>query len=111
MDEKITITVKTATGKQYSLQVSPNDTIAQVKKALEPQCEIAADQQRLIYSGHLCDNAKTLQDYGTPPSNRPTFSVPSVLLFMLRVFPTHHRALYLVEGWNRPTIPLSCAAF
>ena len=65
MDEKITITVKTATGKQYTLQVSPNDTIEQVKKALEPQCEMAADMQRLIYSGHVCDNSKTLHDYGT----------------------------------------------
>lgn len=64
MDEKISITVKTAAGKQYSLQVSANDTVEQVKKALEPQCEIAATSQRLIYSGHVLEDAKTLQDYG-----------------------------------------------
>ena len=64
MAEKISITVKTATGKQYPIQVSEDDTIEAVKKLLEPQCEIEADKQRLIYSGHVTENSKTLRDYG-----------------------------------------------
>lgn len=65
MDSKINITVKTAAGKQYKLEVSSSATIAEVKKELEPQCEISADLQRLIYSGHVTEDAKTLESYGT----------------------------------------------
>lgn len=60
----LNITVKTASGKQYPLQVSEDSTIEQVKKQLEPLCETAADLQRLIYSGHITENAKTLKEYG-----------------------------------------------
>ena len=62
---EIAITVKTATGKQYNLQVSEDASIEEIKKLLESQCEITADLQRLIYSGHIMNNEKTLKDYGT----------------------------------------------
>lgn len=65
MDSKINIVVKTAAGKQYKLEVAASATVAEVKKQLEPQCEIPADLQRLIYSGHVTDDSKTLESYGT----------------------------------------------
>ncbi|XP_049850527.1 uncharacterized protein LOC126322729 [Schistocerca gregaria] len=64
MSEEITINVKTTSGKQYSLKISPSEEIKNIKKLLVPQCEIPEDQQRLIYSGHILSNEKTAADYG-----------------------------------------------
>lgn len=61
--DPITVIVKISSGSQYSIQVSEDATIAELKKLLVPQVQTPEEQQRLIYSGHILANEKTLKDY------------------------------------------------
>ena len=63
--EMLKLKVKTSTGAQYDLEVEATSTVEEVKKLLEPQSSIPADQQRLIYSGHILKNENTLGSYCT----------------------------------------------
>lgn len=62
---EISITAKTTKGQTYSVTISDESTISDLKKALESPSETPADQQRLIYSGHVLKDDKTIKDYGT----------------------------------------------
>jgi hypothetical protein len=64
-DPKIKLTVKTSTGQQYSIEVEPSAKIEEVKQMLAEQSNIPADQQRLIYSGHILKNENSVDSYGS----------------------------------------------
>ena len=57
------IYLKTLTGKTVTIQVKGTDTIESVKKQLETKEGIAADQQRLIFSGKELENEHLVSDY------------------------------------------------
>jgi hypothetical protein len=61
--KKINITVKTASGSKYEIQVETTITIGELKKLLEEKSQVAAEQQRLIYSGKVLRDELTLADY------------------------------------------------
>jgi ubiquilin len=61
--KKINITVKTASGSKYEIQVETTVTIGELKKLLEEKSQVAAEQQRLIYSGKVLRDELTLEDY------------------------------------------------
>ncbi|CAK0751892.1 hypothetical protein CVIRNUC_002103 [Coccomyxa viridis] len=58
-----TVFLKVTGGEKLSLEVTPKQTIAELKAAVATQCDIPAENQRLIYKGQVLKDEKTIEDY------------------------------------------------
>lgn len=55
----------TAGGDKLTLEgVEPSATVEDVKRKLAPLCNIAAEEQRLIYKGQILKDERTVDSYG-----------------------------------------------
>jgi len=59
-----TVFLKVTGGDKLSLEVTPKQTIAELKAAVATKCDIPAENQRLIYKGQVLKDEKTVEDYG-----------------------------------------------
>merc|ERR1712216_161861 len=58
------VIVRQLTGAPLSLTLSPSSTVAQLKKMVERKNSVAADSQRIVFSGRELENARALSYYG-----------------------------------------------
>ena len=63
------IFVRTLTGKTIALEVSPSDTIANVKVKIQDKENIPSYQQRLVFDNKQLEDDKTLNDYNIERDN------------------------------------------
>jgi ubiquilin len=61
--QKITVTIKSSTGINLTVEADLSSTVAEFKVLLSEKTNIAAEQQRLIYSGHVLKDPQTLASY------------------------------------------------
>lgn len=57
------IKVKTLTGKELDLDVSPEDKVIAVKRKIEEKEAIPPEQQRLIYGGRQMQDENTIESF------------------------------------------------
>ncbi|XP_059623331.1 ubiquitin domain-containing protein DSK2b-like isoform X2 [Cornus florida] len=60
----VTIHIRCSNGSKFSVQVSLDSAVGSFKSVLAQNCDIPADQQRLIYKGRILKDDQTLESYG-----------------------------------------------
>ncbi|KAK7360291.1 hypothetical protein VNO77_02274 [Canavalia gladiata] len=60
----VSINVRCSNGSKFSVQVALDSTIRSFKDIVARNCDIPAEQQRLIYKGRILKDDQTLQSYG-----------------------------------------------
>ncbi len=64
--------VKTLVGKSYTIEVSADFTIENVKSTISYQTTIPINQQRLMYNGKTLVDNRTIADYRIAPDSTLT---------------------------------------
>ncbi|KAK2631621.1 hypothetical protein EUGRSUZ_L02668, partial [Eucalyptus grandis] len=59
----VAINVRCSNGSKIAVRASPESTIGAFKAALARDCDVPADQQRLIYKGRILKDDQTLASY------------------------------------------------
>ena len=60
----VTVHVRCSNGSKFSVQISLESTVRAFKAVLSQNCDIPAEQQRLIYKGRILKEDQTLESYG-----------------------------------------------
>lgn len=63
--EEVVINIRCSNGTKFTVRTSLNSSISAFKAALAQNCDVPADQQRLIYKGRILKDDQTLESYGT----------------------------------------------
>ncbi|XVF68071.1 hypothetical protein PTKIN_Ptkin10aG0173700 [Pterospermum kingtungense] len=63
-DEGVMIHIRCSNGTKFTVRTSLESTVGSFKSVLAQNCDIPADQQRLIYKGRILKDDQTLQSYG-----------------------------------------------
>jgi ubiquilin len=59
----ITVSVKCSTGDKFTVEVETSQLVSDFKRLLAEKSKIPAEQQRLIFSGHVLKDPQTLESY------------------------------------------------
>ncbi|GFS39390.1 ubiquitin family protein [Actinidia rufa] len=62
----VTVHVRCSNGSKFSAQIGLGSTVGSFKSVIAQNCDIPADQQRLIYKGRILKDDQTLESYGMP---------------------------------------------
>lgn len=65
----VTVNIRCSNGSKFSVRTSLDSTVGTFKSILAQNCDIPADQQRLIYKGRILKDDQTLVSYGNVLSN------------------------------------------
>ena len=60
----VTVHIRCSNGSKFSLQTPLDITIGAFKVVVAGNCDVPAEQQRLIYKGRVLKDEQTLQSYG-----------------------------------------------
>ncbi|KAF7829040.1 ubiquitin domain-containing protein DSK2a-like isoform X1 [Senna tora] len=60
----VNINIRCSNGSKFSVQISLDSTVQLFKELVARNCDIPADQQRLIYKGRILKDDQALQSYG-----------------------------------------------
>lgn len=64
-EEGAAINIRCSNGSKFTVRTSLESTVEAFKAVLAQNCDVPADQQRLIYKGRILKGDQTLQSYGT----------------------------------------------
>lgn len=62
--EEVVINIRCSNGTKFTVRTSLDSSISAFKAALAQNCDVPADQQRLIYKGRILKDDQTLASYG-----------------------------------------------
>ncbi|KAI8017471.1 Ubiquitin domain-containing protein DSK2b [Camellia lanceoleosa] len=60
----VTVHIRCSNGSKFSVQISLDSTVGSFKSVVAQNCDIPAEQQRLIYKGRILKDDQTLESYG-----------------------------------------------
>ncbi|KAM7516027.1 hypothetical protein LguiA_005610 [Lonicera macranthoides] len=63
----VTVNVRCSNGSKFSVQIRLESTVGSFKSVLAQNCDIPAEQQRLIYKGRILKDDQSLESYGLEP--------------------------------------------
>ncbi|TYJ40733.1 hypothetical protein E1A91_A04G161500v1 [Gossypium mustelinum] len=63
-EEGVTVNIRCSNGTKFTARTNLESTVGSFKALLAENCDIPADQQRLIYKGRILKDDQTLQSYG-----------------------------------------------
>ncbi|XP_073292823.1 ubiquitin domain-containing protein DSK2b-like [Primulina huaijiensis] len=87
--EEVNINIRCSNGNKFSLRTTLQSTVGEFKAVLAQNCDVPAEQQRLIYKGRILKDDQTLLIYGlqadhtvhmvrgSAPSTAPNSSAPA----------------------------------
>ncbi|XP_039015114.1 ubiquitin domain-containing protein DSK2b-like isoform X2 [Hibiscus syriacus] len=62
--EGVMVNIRCSNGTKFTVRTSLESTVGVFKSVLAQNCDVPADQQRLIYKGRILKDGQTLQSYG-----------------------------------------------
>lgn len=62
--EEVNVNIRCSNGSKFSVKTSLESTVSEFKGLLAQNCDVAAEQQRLIYKGRILKDDQTLASYG-----------------------------------------------
>lgn len=60
----VTVHIRCSNGSKFSVQIGLESTVGAFKAVISQNCDIPAEQQRLIYKGRILKDDQTLESYG-----------------------------------------------
>lgn len=63
-DAEIALNIRCSNGNKFSVRASLGSTVVDFKDLLAQNCDVPANQQRLIYKGRILKDDQTLDSYG-----------------------------------------------
>lgn len=77
----VKINIRCSNGTKFAVEIDLESTVDTFKAVLAEKCEIAVEQQRLIYKGRILKDDQTLKSYGTTSNHFLSFFY-DILLFI-----------------------------
>eukprot|EP01083_Nonionella_stella_P015952 44626_1 len=61
---EITVTIKCTTGQKFTVELTPDKNIKDLKELCSKETDVEVERQRLIYKGHVLKDDRTIESYG-----------------------------------------------
>lgn len=61
---EVNVNIRCSNGSKFSVKTSLDSTVSEFKAVVAQNCDVPAEQQRLIYKGRILKDDQTLVSYG-----------------------------------------------